>query len=104
MKLRHTAALALTGWYLMVPPPEPSHSTLDARTKEPLSQWVRVGTYDTATECEAEREQVRLEATQAAGKYGLNQLEKPTTRDELIASEASAALCVAADDPRLKQN
>ncbi len=103
MRLRHAAALALTGWYLMVPPPEPFYSTLDARAKEPLSQWMRVGTYDTATECGAARDQVKLEATEAAGKYSLNQLNKPRTRDELIAAEASATLCVATDDPRLKE-
>jgi hypothetical protein len=52
MKVRHTVALAIVGWYLMVPPIELSPSgrrafNLDA----PLSQWYRWDFYDTAREC-----------------------------------------------------
>jgi hypothetical protein len=39
MKLRHAAALALMGWYLLIPPTSRDYpmGNVDA----PLSQWVR---------------------------------------------------------------
>ena len=37
MKLRHAAALALVGWYLMVPPPIGKGEMIDL--KAPLAKW-----------------------------------------------------------------
>ena len=44
MNLRHAAALALVGWYLMVPPL--------SNPSAPLSKWNLYRSYDTARECE----------------------------------------------------
>ncbi len=41
MTLRHAAALALVGWYLMYPP----------TPNRPLSQWEILNIFDSATEC-----------------------------------------------------
>jgi hypothetical protein len=49
MNLRHAAALALVGWYLMVPPS--TGGKLD--TKAPLPQWINEGAFDRADDCES---------------------------------------------------
>jgi hypothetical protein len=49
MKLRHTAALVLTGWYLIVPFASKG-KIFDDR---PLSQWKKLQSLNTKSECEA---------------------------------------------------
>jgi hypothetical protein len=44
MNPRHAAALALVGWYLMVPPMYQHHEIDD---KAPLSQWRIIQSFDT---------------------------------------------------------
>jgi hypothetical protein len=51
MKPRQVAALALVGWYLMVPPPV-LHSSLPVDLGEPLSDWRLFSIHDSAAECE----------------------------------------------------
>ena len=55
MKFHHTAALALVGWYLMMPPPY--WSKTNPRTSL-LKQWTLFGRYDNAHECFDERSSV----------------------------------------------
>jgi hypothetical protein len=89
MKLRNAAALALVGWYLMMPPLGP-----DGRIQKyaPLSQWEISSSYDSADDCE----KVRLVAS--GWMPGAN--EKKTAHTP----RGDAAICVASDDPRLKGN
>jgi hypothetical protein len=53
MNLRHTAALALVGWYLMMPP-----VTSDGRIQKnaPLSRWYIFSNFETKEECEKARQ------------------------------------------------
>ena len=51
MNPRHAAALALVGWYLMVPPAERGGKQLDYHA--PLSTWSIMQSFDTAQSCEA---------------------------------------------------
>jgi hypothetical protein len=48
MKLRHAAALALVGWYLMVPPENGTAVNVDA----PLSKWFVRTAHDTTSDCQ----------------------------------------------------
>ena len=48
MKLRHTAALALVGWYLMMPP--------YPKVDEPLNKWSISKAFKTAQDCNAEKQ------------------------------------------------
>ncbi len=43
MKLPHAAALALVGWYLMLPPKQDIQA--------PIAKWRIVGNYDSADQC-----------------------------------------------------
>jgi hypothetical protein len=89
MSLRHAAALALVGWYLMVP-----QSTLPANVayKRPLSTWQTIQAFDTAEECQ---DYLSTFFQRSREKAALNMLE-PAYRDFMFAQ------CVASDDPRLK--
>jgi hypothetical protein len=48
MKPRHAAALALVGWYLMVPPTTKNHVV---HYEEPISGWQIIDSFDTAQAC-----------------------------------------------------
>jgi hypothetical protein len=52
MNLRHAAALALVGWYLMVPPFTAQRAgPVDVDDQAPLSKWTIAGSFDTAEQC-----------------------------------------------------
>jgi len=96
MKRGHAAALALVGWYLILPPTHccqnsdpkaPNYDVLCGATKcggdvkAPLSQWVVKGTYDSVNQCAS-----------AASKTSI--------KDSM--GNSIPAQCVLTDDPRLK--
>jgi len=86
MKPRHAAALALVGWYLMIPPRSSGQKAVDSGA--PLSKWTVSSAYDAAHECE--------------GAKFLNREGHKQDTDPLKAA-FDAAQCIATDDPRLKE-
>jgi hypothetical protein len=92
MKPRHAAALALVGWYLMLPPL--ATSGLDVDQNAPLSTWRQGGAFDTARACEVNRGD------------GIKRLDKANGEKQFPSFYHSFlyARCVAVDDPRLKGN
>jgi hypothetical protein len=88
MKLRHAAALALVGWYLMVAPTSGKEGDPESKFlfHAPLSKWRQLGEFDSATECNEQRE-----------KWVTTVLSLSSDTPE-----GTWALCVATDDPRLK--
>lgn len=82
MKLRHAAALV--GWYLMVPP---QGNTKVCDGSAPISsRWAIIGSFDKADDCEnAHARLVQKEKTERSKRCVI------------------AALCIATDDPRLKE-
>jgi hypothetical protein len=88
MKLRHAAALALVGWYLMVPP------STDERA--PLFQWEVVASYDSASACR--------EALHKSKDPAQVESDYPSLARLFAAQGFLAAQCIATDDPRLKGN
>ena len=88
MNLRHAAALALVGWYLIVPP-----ATGDSFDKNaPVSKWRQPAAFDSAADCE----QYRTEAIETFQK-------KTDANGEYNVSLYIAGRCVTSDDPRLKE-
>ena len=87
---RTKPALALVGWYLLIPPwavmgsemrPIPDPDAL-------LSKWVNEGNFDSAGACD----------------HGLGRFQKAAQREPIPdRSRANFAQCVATDDPRLKE-
>jgi hypothetical protein len=92
MTLRHTAALALVGWYLMVPG---IHDEME------LSTWATRGNFDSAAQCDAAAAKLSADGAAVVAK-----LQKSGVPQEIYASSVAerdeAARCIAADDPRLK--
>jgi hypothetical protein len=130
--LRHAAALALVGWYLIAPPP------LDPRTQSSglfvdlsasVSKWDRLDTYESKAECEQRH---REEVSKAKAEVETNDREVESYKRDTAElqqqkpydfNKANALLirgmtgmlkvqatqrkllsrCVATDDPRLKE-
>jgi hypothetical protein len=98
MSLRHAAALALVGWYLMLPP---TIDPLDmpVNSDAPISKWSHYGSFDSATECESNIQYLH----QKAMKFTRAQRVHPTTPEQSEAEQYMFAECIATDDPRLKE-
>jgi hypothetical protein len=86
MKLRHAAALALVGWYLLVP----SHGQLQA----PLSQWEVVTTFDSRSLC------MSLRTPDIQTWLIVKGVLNPTAAQ--LKKYVDSSRCVSEDDPRLK--
>jgi hypothetical protein len=52
MNVRHAAALALVGWYLMIPPVNAKRQPDDAA---PIGSWTIVNSFDKANQCRDEQ-------------------------------------------------
>ena len=99
MKLRHAAALALVGWYLMVPPTS-TDNLYRIRTELPVRNYWQHSAYDSAAECEAAKKPL-------ADQFRTNAERGPNIMKrwwEAKAESIASALCVSSDDPRLKGN
>jgi len=84
MKLHHAAALALMGWYLIVPPAPSADPTL------PLSQWRIVHQTDSDVDCHVRALMARVNA------------KHPPNNGNWVRDPDSSAKCVASDDARLR--
>ena len=98
MKFRHGVALALGGWYLIVPP---AGRTARVGLAMPLSQWTTVGSFDSAAKCESGKRKglplVEKRIKRDAEKAGV-----PAHDSDVQILAQSLLRCVASDDPRLK--
>lgn len=91
MRPRHAAALALVGWYLMVPLSSP---------RDPISQWYQVHSFDTAAQCNAVLE---WEMTDDYAKQSIKAGQNPE-HVKVYVQALQNAKCISTDDPRLKGN
>ena len=111
MKLRHTAALALVGWYLMVPPVttvKGSDRYYRVVTKAAIGEWEYSETFETRDECESGRLTVlqNLSGTFAESS-DLSNSNGTGVQGSLAQAQHAAFLfskCVASNDPRLKSD
>ena len=108
MNLRHAAALALVGWYLMTPPaicregtaqecPSISCAFCQMDSHTPLRKWIRVPEsqeYEYKTDC------------QRAVSNGCHRKVDPDGNSYTEGPLCSYPYtdCIATDDPRLKEN
>jgi hypothetical protein len=86
MKPRHAAALALVGWYLMIPPQDHEHP-LYPNTSAPMSEWTQMYAVGKASECE----DTIVKLHDKLAKQG----------DKVHADFSLSAACVESNDPRL---
>ena len=105
MRCCSAAALALVGWYLMLPPLRPPQSVrwsdgkahFDQLPPAPLSQWTIVDSFDSARECRKGRDKLLNDRV----LFGSS--PKITVNDEIRIEQVYNARCIASDDPRLKK-
>ena len=102
MKTCHAAALALVGWYLMLPPlqfvgPANDYSLAIVDSAAPLSKWLPMMTFKTLQECDNF-------STRLAGNLRKSVKTERDKKDveTLIGIWLGKYQCVATDDPRLK--
>jgi hypothetical protein len=116
----HAAALALVGWYLIVPPIayKNGHIDPDQPHDYPLSKWRTVQAFDSANQCETQAHAVRerlyttiqheFDVPASAGlpfAFAINHAKTPTEFDRIgWAMNEYLGQCIASDDPRLKEN
>ena len=103
MKLRHAAALAFVGWYLMMPP-TPQDLSLLADPTPPLSVWFLKQSFDTAKECESARRAEDHEAElEMHDITKARAIETEIDRVQIF-MQSIFSQCIATDDPRLNSN
>jgi hypothetical protein len=83
MKFRQAAAIALVGWYLMVPLPHHPNA--------PLADWTHYDSYDSATECSEAQRALYTES------------KKVSSKAHVLENQIAVSECIASDDPRLKE-
>jgi len=96
VKARHAVALALVGWYLMVPPTPIRHPQPDANMP-PISRWENRGSFDTAKECDSERWKKIMDWNY---KNTVKDGDIDSVEGQLVA-QYTLGQCIASDDPRL---
>ena len=104
MKPRHAAALALVGWYLLIPPvfsPMGDHPRSFNDLSAPLNRWDLWASFDRKTSCENEKEHLRHEAPLRL-KFAHEHPDQDRNGNIVAVSEAwQKAECIATDDPRV---
>ena len=121
--LTHEAAWAEKSWYLLVPPLskyDEASKYLEAYkilASEPLSKWNHAASYDTAAECEADKNtRTLVEGNRYEGTTDVyhrliseNAAQSQLKLQRLIVERANAqysalgtSRCIASDDPRLR--
>jgi len=99
MNLRHTAALALVGWYLMLPPMNSWPRTPWIDRNAPFSKWTIQATLNSANDCEVARDKHEIDFALAVKSANPKRHEADPNLSSPI---DDGALCIASDDPRLK--
>lgn len=105
LKFRHAAAIALTGWYLMVPPgtckPEWISEGKPLPCAAPLSEWIVTLSFSSREKCDAER--------RADISYGNQEMANANDSDDKMLVDSTKKIywralterCISTDDPRL---
>jgi hypothetical protein len=113
MTLRHAAALAVVGWYLLTPVPAGDtgywgrlHDLIfGASEYAPMSRWNQLGAFDTAEKCDAaqtkEDDSTMESFSQTQEEKGKSKAE--TAVDAWKKGVGDESVCIASDDPRLKE-
>jgi hypothetical protein len=99
VKPRHTAALALLGWYLMMPTPNGDNS-LRYEPQLPLSKWRIVQSFDSAYACDASLADHQKLTAKDKDLKNLRNLGDASSAGRL-AFLYGLAECIETDDPRL---
>jgi hypothetical protein len=105
MKPRHTAALLLVGWYLLIPPvfsPMGEHHRSFNDLTAPINKWDIWAKFDSRASCEKEKEKLGSQAPPRI-KFATEHPDEDPNGNVLAVSQAwQVADCVSSEDPRLR--
>ena len=105
MNLRHAAAIALAGWYLLVPPasckPEWVSQGKPMPCAAPLSEWIVTLSFSNPDKCDTERK--------ADISYGNQEMANANNSGDKMLVDSTRKIywralterCISTDDPRL---
>ena len=96
MRIRHTPAMALVGWYLILPPV--LYPSRRVNPDAPITKWDHYQVFDTAKECEDANMFLRKKAEALRRDEKVN----PKSVVETAAAQGLLGRCISSDDPRLK--
>ena len=99
MNPHHAAALALVGWYLMMPPVNPNNMRVN--TDAPISDWEIRNSFDSASQCERLRVQVHAASNNRAKYDARKSQQHPLLSYVEWQKRSKAAVCISAHDPRI---
>ena len=101
MTLRHAAALALVGFWLLMKPP--THKG-NVDIKAPQKKWMVTGyVFDSSANCQAWRDRQLESMRKNYGKI-LTKVPNALSQVDELVTQYEASMCVSSDDPRLKSN
>jgi|SRR5580704_2891819 hypothetical protein len=100
MKPRHATALALVGWYLMVPIGD--HGQYESKLAIP--DWLNIGAYESKEDCSKALQTYFVNASRDSGLIIWHSHDERPAYDYVSKQALSKAQCIATDDPRLKPN
>ena len=107
MNLRHAAALALVGWYILAPPPALFHE-VERGSRAHIRLWRRKGNqYASATACERALKKLKAQIERQKEGNSWNAAEMDANLSSTTMNGYQGVLlaeCIATDDPRLKSN
>jgi hypothetical protein len=109
LKRFHAAALALVGWYLMIPPnhlgQQNNVTVYIADSDAPVKQWSRLASFDTAKECETRRREDFADADRAIDQFATTRHDaKDFALDREMLSQTvlkKSEVCIETTDPQL---
>jgi hypothetical protein len=102
LKSRHLAALAIMGWYLMMPP-DSARIPHDVDSETPLSRWITVTSFDTEDTCEKALTDLQNNQQDPITLDKTGKLKRLQKNDAALGKARSLnAACLASDDIRLK--
>ena len=107
MKLRHAAAIVLSGWYLLLPPRPSTKSFWGFDANAPYLDWDIVAKFKTVDDCQKKLRLVRNAAAPSPSdiKRMRRSGSKPLVGAELKDANEymSHAMCISTDDPGLNE-
>src|SRR5208337_3771793 len=105
MNPRYASALALVGWYLMVPPDSRVPHSVDSAA--PIPRWSIITNFESADTCKQALRELRNKNGKPSKLDFTGRLRRFQQRQgadhELARARVDHAACIASDDPRLKE-
>ena len=93
MNLRDAAALALVGWYLMMPTPAPETFM---KVTPPIGHWDHFGSYDSEKDCDHALDEIYRRSEREG-------FEMKGFSPEDVRRSWALAQCISTDDPRFNE-